>query len=75
MADNTLEKAAITPALSRLHQLYLGGYTPNDSAFKVVDSSANVLPLLVICPDGNVAGSASTKADVAKLNAQCREKS
>jgi hypothetical protein len=44
---------------------------------KLADSSstAHVLPLFVICPDGTVAGSATTRQEMIKLNLSCHGKS
>lgn len=76
MADIILnpEKTAITPVVpTSFSPAQSDGYA-SGSALKVADSTATTLPLFVICPDGSVAGSATTRSELVKLNMQCREK-
>jgi hypothetical protein len=76
MADIILnpEKTASTQAVSHSFSPAQSEGYASGSAFKVAESTASLLPLFVICPDGNVAGTATTKAEIVKLNGQCREK-
>jgi hypothetical protein len=61
-----VEEASFSPAHSE-------GYA-SGALIQVAEATRKLLPQLVICPDGNVAGMAYDKSGVAKLNQECRDK-